>query len=115
MLYVLNNVTTKNMTIYSKVYITRYNPKAANWCATMSDGSQIVWNRKYQEFYWIDEVGIDRCSYINCMAMFPELRDTDTDTWLIDNWHNWRFVETQKQLVAICNGKYDQHFINYWR
>ena len=24
-------------------------------------------------------------------------------------------VETQKQLVAIWNGKYDENFKNYWR
>ena len=107
------NITKKNMAVYSKVYATRYNPRTANWCATMSDGSQIVWNRKYQEFYWIDEVGMERCDYINYLAMFPELKDVDT--WLLDNLSNWRFSETQKQLVAIWNGKYDENFKNYWR
>lgn len=105
--------TTKNMCIYSKVNETRITPKTANWCNTMSDGSQVVWNRKYQEFYWIDAVGIDRCECLNYLAMFPELKDIDT--WLLDNWSAWRFQETQKQLVAIWNGKYDEHFRNYWR
>lgn len=109
----LIDITVKNMCIYSKVYATRMTPKAANWCATMSDGSQVVWNRKYKEFYWIDEVGIDRCDYINYLAMFPELKDIDT--WLLENQSNWRFQETQKQLVAIWNGKYDENFRNYWR
>ena len=113
MLFCHNQITVKNMALYSKVYATRTTPKAANWCATMSDGSQIVWNKKYQEFYWIDEVGIDRCDYINYLAMFPELKDIDT--WLLENWSDWRFVEMQKQLFAIWCGKYDQHFINYWR
>lgn len=108
-----SQVTSKNMCIYSRVYATRYNPRTANWCATMSDGSQVVWNHKYQEFYWIDEVGIDRCDYINYLAMFPELRDIDT--WLLENWHNWRFQETHRQLVAIWNGKYCEFFKNYWR
>lgn len=105
--------TTKNMCIYSKVYETRMTPKTANWCRTMSDGSQVVWNRKYQEFYWINEVGMDRCECLNYLAMFPELKDIDK--WLLDNWSNCRFQETQKQLVAIWNGKYDENFNSYWR
>ena len=107
------NITKKNMCVYSRVYATRFNSKTANWCATMSDGSQVVWNRKYQEFYWIDEVGIDRCDYLNYLSLFPELKDIDI--WLLEDWHNWRFQETQKQLVAIWNGKYDENFRNYWR
>lgn len=105
--------TTKNMCIYSKVYATRFNPGTANWCRTMSDGSQVVWNRKYQEFYWINEVGTERCDVINYLSMFPELKDIDT--WLLESWSNWRFQEAQKQLVAIWNGKYDKNFRNYWR
>ena len=113
MLYVLNNVPVKNMCIYSKVYTTRDNPKTASWCATMSDGSQVVWNRKYQEFYIIDSVGIDHCDYINYLSMFPELKDIDT--WLLENWSNWSFREMQKQLIAIFNGKFNQYYMNLWR
>ena len=113
MLPSLVQITTKNMCIYSRVYLTKNNPKTANWCATMSDGSQIVWNRKYKEFYWIDEIGIDRCDYINYLAMLPELKDIDT--WLLKNWSNWVFQETHRQFLAIWNGKYDQYFKNYWR
>ena len=113
MLPELNQITTKNMCIYSRVYKTRMFPNTANWCATMSDGSQVIWNRKYQEFYWIDEVGIDRCGYINYLSMFPELRNIDT--CLLENWSNWSFQEAQKQLVAIWNGKYCEFFKNYWR
>ena len=101
------------MAVYSKVYATRFTPNAANWCCTMSDGSQVVWNRKYKEFYWIDEVGMDRCDYLNYLSMFPELKNMDT--WLLENWSNYRFQETQKQLIAIWNGKYDENFRNYWR
>ena len=108
-----SKITIKNMCVYSRVYATRFNPGTANWCNTMSDGSQVVWNRKYKEFYWIDEVGIDRCDYINYLAMFPELKDMDV--WLLENWSNYIFQETQKQLVAIWNGKYDENFRNYWR
>ena len=109
----LIDITVKNMGICSRVYATRFTPKTANWCATMSDGSQVVWNRNYQEFYWIDEVGIDRCDYINYLAMFPELKSIDT--WLLENWSNWRFQWAQKMLVAIWNGKYDENFKNWWR
>ena len=109
----LNQITVKDMRIYSKVYKTKKLSNIANWCCTMSDGSQVVWNRKYREFYWIDEIGIDRCDCINCLAMLPELRDIDK--WLLENWSNWRFQETQKQLVAIWDGKYDQYFKNYLR
>lgn len=112
MLYSRNDITVKNLCIYSRVYATRLNSKTANWCATMSDGSQVVWNRKYQEFYWIDEVGIDRCDYLN-LSMFPELKDIDI--WLLEYWHNWRFQETMKQFIAIWNGKYDENFKNWWR
>ena len=113
MLFNWNQITAKNLSVYSKVYITRMIPKTANWCATMSDGSQLVWNRKYQEYYWINEVGIDHCDCLHCLSMFPELKDMDI--WLLENWSAWRFQETQKQLVAIWNGKYDENFKNYWR
>ena len=108
-----NKITVKNMCIYSKVYNTSMMPDVANWSATMSDGSQVVWNKKYREFYMIDGAGIDKCDCLKYLDMFPELMDIDK--WLLDNWSNWRFKETQKQLVAIWNGKYDQHFKNYWR
>lgn len=113
MLYSHNDIIAKNMSVYSKVYATRYNPSTANWCNTMSDGSQVVWNKKYQEFYWIDAVGMERCSCINYLAMFSELKDIDP--WLLENWSDWRFQETQKQLFAIWSGEYNEHFKNYWR
>lgn len=103
-----NQITAKNMSVYSKVYLTRLNPDYANWCNTMSNGSQVVWNRKYQEFYIIDRIGMNRCSYIDYTDVFTEI--TGIDTWLLENWSTWRFQETQKQLVAIWNGKYDQFF-----
>lgn len=115
MLPELSNITVKDLAAYSKVYLTRLNPKTANWYATMSDGSQVVWNRKYQEFFRLEEIGIGRCSYINYLDTFPEINDMLKDTWLLENWHNWRFQETHRQLVAIWTGKYDQHFRNYWR
>lgn len=102
------HITTKNMCVYSKVYLTGNNPKFANWCNTMSDGSQVIWNRKYQSFYIIDEIGMNRCSYIDYRSVFTEINDIDT--WLLGNWSNWRFQETQRELVAIWNGKYDQFF-----
>ena len=106
--------TVKDMCIYSKVHATRLNPGTTNWCCTMSDGSQVVWNRKYQEFYRIDAIiCMNHCDYTNYLAMFPELEDIDT--WLLENWSNWRFQETQKQLVAIWNGKFNQYFKNYLR
>ena len=108
----LAQITVKNLRVYSRVYATRYTPKTANWCVTMSDGSQVVWNRKYQEFYWIDEVGIDRCNCVNYLSMFPEMKDIDA--WLLENWSNWRFKEIQKQLLAIWNGKFNMLFKKYW-
>ena len=113
MFYAFEQITTKNMTIYLKVLTTRTTSKTANWCRTMSDGSQVVWNRKYQEFYMIDAVGMDRCDYLNYLSMFPEIRDIDK--WLLENWSDWSFREMQKQLLAIWNGKYNQYFRNYWR
>lgn len=107
------NITVKDMSVYSKVYATRMTPNTANWCSTMNDGSQVVWNRKYQKFFLLEEVGIDRCDYINYLAMFPELKDINT--WLLESWSNWRFKETQKQLIAIWKGKYNENFMNWWR
>ena len=107
------NITKKNMCVYSRVYATRFNSGTANWCNTMSDGSQIVWNRKYQEFYMIDAVNMYHCDCINYLAMFPELKNINI--WLLENWLNYRFQETQKQLVAIWNGKYDENFKNWLR
>ena len=111
MMYTLNNVTTKNMAVYAKVYATRTTPKTANWCSTMSDGSQVVWNRKYQEFCIIDEVGMDRCDCLNYSDLFVEIKDIDK--WLLENWSDWRFVDMQRQLVAIWCGKYNQFFHNF--
>ncbi len=105
-----NQITVKNMYIYSKVYLTRNNPKSANWCNTMSDGSQVIWNRKYQSFYTLDAIGMNRCSYLDYLSVFTEINGIDT--LVLENWSHWRFQETQRQLVAIWNGKYDQHFIN---
>lgn len=113
MLPVIERISTKNIRIYSKVYKTRNNPKNANWCATMSDGSQVVWNKKCQEFFRLEEIGMGHCNYLTYLDIFPEI--IDTDTWLLENWSDWRFVEMQKQLVAIWNGKFDQFFHNYWR
>ena len=112
MMYILNDVLVKNMAVYSKVYVTRTTPETANWCNTMSDGSQVVWNRKYQEFYIIDEVGMERCGHLNYSDLFVEIKDIDK--WLLENWSNWSFRETQKQLVAIFNGKFNQYYMNYW-
>ena len=113
MRYILNDVLVKDMKVYSKVYETRMKLDTANWCTTMSDGSQIVWNRKYQEFYMLDPVGMDRCDCLNYMSMFPELKDIDT--WLLENWSRWRFQKMQKQLIAIWCGRYNQFFHNFWR
>ena len=105
-----NQVTAKNMCVYSKVYLTVNNPEFANWCNTMSDGSQVVWNRKHRAFYMIDAISMNRCSYLDYLSLFTEINGIYT--WLLENWSHWRFRMTQKQLVAIWDGKYDQHFIN---
>lgn len=102
------HVTTKNMCVYSKVYLTQNNPTLANWCNTMSDGSQVVWNRKHRAFYKIDAIGMNRCNYTDYLDLFAEINGIYT--WLLENWSTWWFQETQKQLVAIWNGKYDQFF-----
>lgn len=101
-------ITVKNMRIYSKIYLTSNNPESANWCCTMSDGSQVLWNKKYQKFYWIDAISINHCNYLDYFRLFTEINGIDT--WLLENWSNWWFKEAQKQLVAIWNGKYDQFF-----
>ena len=113
MLFNWNPITVKDMTVYSKVYLTANNPEFANWCVTMNDGSQVVWNRKHRAFYKIDAIGMNRCSYLDYLDLFTEINGIDT--WLLESWSNWRFQETQKQLFAIWNGKYDENFKNYWR
>lgn len=113
MLFDWRPITVKSMEVYSRVYETRFNPGTANWCVTMNDGSQVIWNKKYQEFYMINEVGIDHCDRLKYIDMFPDIMNIDK--WLLDKWPNWRFRETQKQLIAIWNGKYDENFKNYWR
>ena len=113
MMFNWNQITVKDMCIYSKVHETRLNPGTANWCVTMGDGSQVIWNRKYQEFYMIDAVGMDRCDCLKYLDMFPEL--SDIDKWLLENWSDWRFKETQKQLIAVWCGKYTQFFYNFWK
>lgn len=101
-------ITVKNMCIYSKIYLTVNNPEFANWCCTMSDGSQVLWNRKYQKFYWIDAISINHCNYLDYFKLFTEINGIHK--WLLENWSKWQFQETQKQLVAIWNGKYGQFF-----
>ena len=110
-LFAWNKITVKDMRIYSKVYETSMRQGVANWSATMSDGSQVVWNKKYREFYKIDVVGIDRCGCLRYQDIFPELMDIDK--WLLANWiYRW-FQLMQKQLVAIWDGKYDENFKNW--
>lgn len=106
-------ITVKNMGIYSKIYLTSSNPESANWCNTMSNGSQVLWNKKYQKFYWIDAISINHCNYLDYFRLFTEINGIYT--WLLENWSDWMFQEAQKQLVAIWNGKYDEHFRNWWR
>ena len=114
MLFNWNQITVKDFEVYVNIYIIATKcPKRANWCTTMSDGSQVVWNRKYQEFYKIDEIGTRHCKRIYYLDMFPELKDIDK--WLLENGLLWWFRETQRQLIAIWNGKYDEHYKNYWR
>lgn len=113
MVFNWNRITVKDMGIYSKVYKTGMMQNVSNWSATMSDGSMVVWNRNYQEFYRLDAGDMDCCGCLKYLDIFPEL--IDIDKWLLENWTNWRFKETQKQLVAIWNGKYDEYFKNYWR
>ena len=108
-----NQITVKDMAIYSKVYLTSNNPSLANWCTTMSNGSQVVWNRKYQEFYTVNTTGMNRCDYIDYLSVFTEI--TGIDTWLLENWSRWRFQKMQKQLIAIWCGRYNQFFHNFWR
>ena len=103
-----NPITVKNMSVYSKVYLTVNNPESANWCNTMSNGSQVVWNRKHRSFYMIDTISMNSCSYLDYLSLFTEINGIDT--WLLENWSNWLFKEAQKQLVAIWNGKYGQFF-----
>lgn len=105
-----NQVTAKNMCIYSKVYLTVNNPNSANWCNTMSDGSQVVWNRKHRAFYILDAISMNRCNYTDYLRLFTEINGIYT--WLLENWSHWRFQITQRQLVAIWHGKFDQNFIN---
>ena len=108
------DINIKDFTVYINVYKTATKcPKKANWCATMSDGSQVIWNRKYQEFYMIDEVGMDRCSYLNYQDTFIEIKSIPE--WLLENWIYCWFKLMQKQLVAIWNGKYDENFKNWLR
>lgn len=101
-------VTSKDMAIYSKVYLTSNNPNHASWCNTMSNGSQVVWNRKHKTLYMIDATGLCCCRYTDYLDIFTEV--TEIGTWLLENWPTWRFQKTQKQLAAIWNGKYDQFF-----
>ena len=113
MMPVLERISVKNMTVYAKVYETSIIPKTANWCSTMNNGSQVVWNRKHKSFYIIDEIGMNRCSYTDYTDMFTEINGIDT--WLLENWSNWSFREMQKQLIAIFNGKFNQYYMNFWR
>lgn len=109
------NITVKDMGIYARIYATIFRPGTANWCSTLSDGSQVVWNRKYREFFLLEEIGMDRCDYLNYKDMFPEMRSIDE--WMLECWCGcvYAFRDIQKQLVDIWNGKYSQHFINRMR
>ena len=108
------NINIKDFTVYINIYKTATKcPKKANWCATMSDGSQVIWNHKCQEFFRLEEIGMGRCSYIDYLDTFPEIKSIPE--WLLENWiYRW-FKLMQKQLVAIWNGKYDENFKNWLR
>ena len=52
--YHLVSVPMKDLKIMTKMCAILNNPeRSPNWCASLSDGTQIVWNRKSQTFFHI--------------------------------------------------------------
>lgn len=107
-------VTVKDLGVYAKAYDTVLSHEdTPNWCSTLSDGSQVVWNRKHQTFYQLEEIGMTYCSWSDYFNDTPEM--SSIDKWLLENWSDWKFSQLQRKLVAIWNGKFDQYFRNFWR
>lgn len=104
-------INKQNIKILAKMKLTSRNPKdAPNWARTLSDGSQIVWNRKHLQFYHLESHGITTYDYDDWRSIFPDtIWDEDLE-WLVDNMGSYRFAYIQTTLINILSGTYKQYY-----
>ena len=106
-------LSKKMIEVLAKMRITRNNPEELpNWCVTLPDGSQIVWNRKVQRFYHIEGLHCEQASYLDYMELFPGLEISAEDKWLIDNW-NWFLYEHMKFLYNVYTGTFQDVIFDF--
>ena len=98
----------KCVEVLAKMKHTTKNPEdTPNWCSTLSDGSQIIWNRKNQQFYHLESHGITNCDYDDWKHLFPEITWTEDLEWLIINMSIHAFAFKMQLLLKWRQGKID--------
>ena len=101
----------KTMAVVAKMKRTAANPeKCPNWAKSLPDGSQILWNRKTLNFYYISSDGYEQnVQFEEYMKFFPKVVMTEDIEWLLDNWYSFRFLDTMKMFMDCHNGKLDMY------
>lgn len=101
------DVSKKIITTLAKMKLTANNPEnSPSWCSTLSDGSQIVWNRKNQQFYHLGSHDtVTKCCYHDWKSLFPEIDWTTDLEWLTDNMYDWQFARRMRMLLEWRQGK----------
>ena len=103
--YEYTDVNKKIVITLAKMKHTARNPEnSPNWCITLSDGSQIVWNRRLQQFYHLGSHDISSCYYLDWKSLFPEIDWTVDLEWLTDNAHDWKFMRRMQMMLKWRQG-----------
>lgn len=114
MCYEYIDMSINDLAVYAKVHNTILSHETKpSWCRVLSDGSQVVWNRKRQIFYLLRKTDMTYYNWYEYSNESPEM--SSIDKWLLTNWTTWHFSQLQRRLVAIRNGKFDLYFRNFWK
>ena len=105
---IIPGINKKTIEILSKMKQTSIDyEKMPNWCATLPDGSQVVWNRRHQRFYLLESIGVTTCDYYDWLKLFPSVVMSEDLEWLLDNMTNWQFEHKMEVLLGCFKGKFD--------
>lgn len=107
---IIPGVSKKLVKVLSKMRLTSRNfDKMPNWCSTLPDGTQILWNRKDKYFYHTGNESCQRAVYYDYMDLFPGITMTEDLEWLLDNMTGWRFERMMRIFLNCYNGMLDMN------
>ena len=103
-------VSKKLIKVLSKMRLTaRYLNNMPNWCLTLPDGTQILWNRKDMYFYHTGNESCQRAIYYDYLDLFPEVTMTKELEWLTDNMTSRKFERMMRIFLNCYNGMLDMN------